>query len=317
MKKIIALFMAIIIIACGLTSCNHQHNFGEWKVLKQASCTENGQEARYCYCGEKQAETIYATRHNYVNGVCIFCNEEKGSHICYHENVYFTSAVSPTCTKNGYTEGKYCDDCGITLINPTVLKAGHNFENGICTKCGSESNFLLMEAEYTYMDDVVGAGISNNNSGLSMIYGDGTDARKNLWSNGYYVGYTHNDQTVLEFVFNASKDSTATITFALGCELENMVLIAGENLNITVNGEEQFFNWSVTCSEMDEAKFANYTLNNVQLKEGENKIAISVLAVPGNPARGPLVDCVTVVAADAELSWTAHEDNPYRRDTEI
>ena len=99
-------------------------------------------------------------------------------------------------------------------------------------------NSLTMEAEYTYLDDVAGAGISNNNSGLSMIYGDGTDEQKEMWSGGYYVGYTHNDQTELTFTFNASKASTANVVIMLGSELIDMTLDS-DSFAVIVNGEEQ------------------------------------------------------------------------------
>lgn len=198
---------------------------------------------------------------------------------------------------------------GCDVINSLIGGGDDN------TNTPTGKNTLVMEAEYIDIDEVAGAGISNNNSGLSMIYGDGTDAQKEMWSGGYYVGYMHNDQTVLEFVFNSTKAATATITFAIGCELNDMTLNE-ENLAILVNGESQYIpNWFVECSEMDTAEFYNYTLNNVQLKEGENTIQIKVL--PGDPTRGPLVDCVKVVATDTELSWTPHEDNPYRRDNEV
>jgi len=175
-------------------------------------------------------------------------------------------------------------------------------------------NALLMEAEYTYMDEVAGAGLSDGTSGLSMIYGKGTDAQKEMWSNGYYVGYMYNTNCVLTFEFNSSAATTATITFRLACEQKDLVLQSGENLDILVNGEAQYFNWSISCSEMDTAKFYNYTLSNVQLAEGANKIEIKVLS-----AIGSLVDYVKVVASEAtvELSWTPLTDNPDRRDNEV
>ena len=172
-------------------------------------------------------------------------------------------------------------------------------------------NALTMEAEYTYMDDVAGAGLSDNTSGLSMIYGNGTEDQKAMWSNGYYVGYMYNTNTLITFEFNSSAATTATITFALACEQKDYVLQSGENVDILVNGEAQYFNWSITCSEMHEAKFYTYTLTNVELVEGANKIEIDVLSPVGT-----LVDYVKVVASDAtvELSWEPHTDNPARKD---
>ena len=171
-------------------------------------------------------------------------------------------------------------------------------------------NSLLMEAEYTYLDDVAGAGLSDNTSGISMIYGEGTDAQKEMWSNGYYVGYMYNTNTLLTFEFNSSVATKATITFRLACEQKDLVLQSGENLDILVNGEAQTFQFFVTCSEMSEAKFYDFKLTNVDIAAGANKIELDVIT-----GIGSLVDYVKVVASDStvELSWQPHEDNPSRR----
>ena len=171
-------------------------------------------------------------------------------------------------------------------------------------------NTLLMEAEYTYMDDVAGAGLSDNTSGLSMIYGEATEAQKEMWSSGYYVGYMYNTATVLTFEFESSAATTATLIFRLACEQKDLVLTSGENLDILVNGQAQTFNFSITKSEMSEAKFSDYRITGVNLAEGANKIEIKVLTPVGS-----LVDYVKVVASNAsvELSWNAREDNPSRR----
>ena len=36
----------------------HVHAFGEWYTTKQATCSEMGEEARLCACGEKETRTI-------------------------------------------------------------------------------------------------------------------------------------------------------------------------------------------------------------------------------------------------------------------
>ena len=182
---------------------------------------------------------------------------------------------------------------------------------GNVTGGANGKNALLMEAEYTYMDNVAGAGLSDNTSGLGMIYGHGTDADKEMWSNGYYVGYMYNTNTVLTFEFESSAATTATITFRLACEQGDLVLQSGENVDILVNGEAQFFQWDIKASEMSNAKFYDYKLTDVELAEGANKIEIVVIEKVGS-----LVDYVKVVASDAsvELSWEPHTDNPTRRD---
>ena len=60
MKKLIGLIALTVMLICMLISCAHTHNFeGEWEIIKEATATENGIKARYCYCGEKQSEVIY------------------------------------------------------------------------------------------------------------------------------------------------------------------------------------------------------------------------------------------------------------------
>ena len=184
------------------------------------------------------------------------------------------------------------------------------------------ANALTMEAEYTDIDEVAGAGISNNNSGLSMIYGDGTAAQKEMWSNGYYVGYTHNNQTELTFVFNSSVATTANVVLMLGSELGNVTLTS-ENFSVLVNGEDQYYGaWSVAGAEMDKATFTTCRLSRpVNLKAGENTIVLKVLDndLKSGSTGGPHIDCVKVTATDtsASLTWNPHTDNPERRDNEV
>ncbi|MGM9523402.1 MAG: leucine-rich repeat protein [Faecousia sp.] len=51
-----------------------------------------------------------------------------------HEHSYQTSVVSPTCTQGGYT--LHSCACGDSYRDCYVDALGHNFVNGICTRCG-------------------------------------------------------------------------------------------------------------------------------------------------------------------------------------
>ena len=50
------------------------------------------------------------------------------------------SAAEPTCTEDGKSEGSKCAICGKILVTPTVTEPhlGHNYEDGVCTRCGKE-----------------------------------------------------------------------------------------------------------------------------------------------------------------------------------
>ena len=96
----------------------HTHEFGEWSNTQNATCTNEGVKVRYCSCGEKQSETTPKLSHKVAIDV----------------------AVAPTCTKAGFTEGKYCSVCNETIIAQTTIAAiGHTevVDKAIAPTCTS------------------------------------------------------------------------------------------------------------------------------------------------------------------------------------
>ena len=47
----------------------HTHNFEEWEINKNPTCTEDGIKVRYCYCGEKQSEVVVSYGHSASNWI--------------------------------------------------------------------------------------------------------------------------------------------------------------------------------------------------------------------------------------------------------
>ena len=102
-KRNILLVLSIL----SLVSCGHKHTYGEWTITKPVTCTVDGEETRVCDCGEKQTRVI----------------ESKG-----HKEI-IDAAVKVTCTADGKTEGKHCEECGEVFIAQDVIKSnGHAFE---------------------------------------------------------------------------------------------------------------------------------------------------------------------------------------------
>ena len=96
-KKFAAIVVALgILFAVAASGCEtktaHVHEYGEWTVVKEATCGEDGIKEKICSCGEKTEEAIPATgEHNYVwtveteatcgaegkeKGVCSVCKAE-------------------------------------------------------------------------------------------------------------------------------------------------------------------------------------------------------------------------------------------------
>ena len=88
-KRIGIIILTIIILTATLvvlSSCiqsgdsddpvAHVHAFGQWTVVTEATCTENGLQERVCECGEKETEVIEAKGHTFVGGICEICGTE-------------------------------------------------------------------------------------------------------------------------------------------------------------------------------------------------------------------------------------------------
>ena len=68
MKKttLLMFLMMVAVITVVFSSCKkHTHEYGEWSVLKEATCTEEGVKERLCSCGEKETSVIQSGAHAY------------------------------------------------------------------------------------------------------------------------------------------------------------------------------------------------------------------------------------------------------------
>ncbi len=85
----------------------HEHSYGAWKIVKDATCTEKGEEKRVCACGSEESRTTDASGHK----------EE------------ILQAVSATCKTTGLTEGRKCTVCKtVTVVQEVTKKIAHTEE---------------------------------------------------------------------------------------------------------------------------------------------------------------------------------------------
>ena len=185
---------------------------------------------------------------------------------------------------------------GLLLVG-TLLTGAVALSACTPTDDGGGANTYTMEAEYINLDGVSGAGISSDQSGVEMIYGEGTQAEKNKgWSNGYFVGYTYATNLTLTFTFNASEDGSAAIILRLGSELGDISLDPTV-FAVKLNGEEIIYdNLYVSGSLIEDMVFSDKTVTaDAWLVEGENVLELVVLnnnLMNGVKTGGPCVDCV-------------------------
>lgn len=168
-----------------------------------------------------------------------------------------------------------------------------------------EATNYFFEAEYTYMDNVVGGGISGAAAGLNMII-ENADAH-----NEFFVGSTHSDKTILTFVITADADCTATLRVRLGNELSAMKLNP-DILIVKVNDELFEYEEFELPAEVKAVgrTFTNFVLGDISLKEGENNITFQVgpNEYCNGATGGPLFDCI-ILSTAAGLEMTEYEEN--------
>ena len=151
---------------CGVTLVKQEvtpalgHDWDDWKVTKEATCTETGVKTRTCKrdFSHTETETIDATGHMYGKEVveptcteegytkytCAYCSDsyttDKKPALGHAEVVI--SGQEPTCEAEGWTESSYCKRCNVTLKAKEIIPAqGHDLiavpgKEPTCTETG-------------------------------------------------------------------------------------------------------------------------------------------------------------------------------------
>ena len=97
----------------------HDHVYCEWIVVSP-SCTSNGYQVRYCFCGISESETILATGHIFVSGRCTACNElDPNYNHGFSLGLEYTSNGDGTCYVSGIGT---CEDTKVII--PETSPAG-------------------------------------------------------------------------------------------------------------------------------------------------------------------------------------------------
>ena len=154
MKRILIFITLILAFIMCVASCNkkpntdskpeHTHEFGEWSITENATCTKDGVKVCYCSCGEQQTEIVPKLSHTVVideavaptcqrTGLtegkhCSVCNEvivAQTTVDAIEHTVVVDEAVAPTCTTTGLTEGKHCYVCNTVLVAQETIPAAH------------------------------------------------------------------------------------------------------------------------------------------------------------------------------------------------
>ena len=166
----------------------------------EPTCTTQGYTVMSCKCG------TYSYNTNYVSA---------------YGHDYIWEVTDPTCTTEGYTTYT-CTRCGYWFEDDWVPATGHNFENGVCTDCGTEAQLLPLRYDDHY--DVTGKTVELLDAGTPSSYkvgygvAEGTldDAVVTLEGNylvatGIGTAYVRIDGTLYEITVTAAPISLLLI----------------------------------------------------------------------------------------------------------
>ncbi len=144
MKKqtLVIILLAVFALSClALAGCSHAHEFGDWNITRQPTCTEDGIAVGFCACGEQSTKAVPKLGHNYNSVI-----------------------TEPTCTRQGYTTHT-CSVCNDISVDTYVDALGHDeipheAQNATCTKDGWEAYVKCSRCGYNTYKQIPATGHS-------------------------------------------------------------------------------------------------------------------------------------------------------------
>jgi DNA-directed RNA polymerase subunit RPC12/RpoP len=152
------------------TDPTHQHVFGEWVTVKEPNCTEKGENARVCECGERETEEIAVNGEHVYDYTVKSPTTEEGGYTTYtcsrcgdsyvddyvealgHD--YDAVVTEPTCEEGGYTTYT-CTNCGDSYVGDYTDPVGHSYEEGSCVWCGEDEMYYRWISATTSLNGTI------------------------------------------------------------------------------------------------------------------------------------------------------------------
>lgn len=130
----------MLVLLCMLTSCKHEHEWSEWEVVSDATCTKVGTATRSCKCGETETREIQMHGHALSGATCTEpqtclnnCGYTEGKPLGHSFGDWIVTTAA-TCTATG-SEERACS-CGYKETRD-INATGHKYGEVVVTKSPS------------------------------------------------------------------------------------------------------------------------------------------------------------------------------------
>ena len=204
--------------------------------LTEGTHCENG-----CGIGTVAQDVVPVIDCIYVDGVCTMCGVAE-SHVCSPAEAVKENNVDPTCTANGsYDMVVYCEGCGDKLSTEhfEVEATGHNYEDGVCTKCGEKDPSAKVVKEITFNLGANGSA-SHNDGSSKTSYSETVDGYTLNITNGskMYTGARDaKGNSCLKF---GTSSATGSMKFTVPDNVTKVVIYVAQYkanaTKVTING---------------------------------------------------------------------------------
>ena len=240
-KKPVLALLLVFIAALGVIAFaedDHVHNWSDYSVIKEPTCTSEGQEVRVCtICGATEVETLAMSDHEF--GSWTFYSDEQHVRVC------------EVC---GETERVSHD----AAVSKTVSQAAANRlgkKNITCAACGY--NYTRLVSAYDKLYSMEGSDVLGNDTSYIKVntisFSTGNSKQLTLYSEGVFDLYAASNVTV-ELYANASSG-----------EYRGLKLTSGKAV-LTVSGAN---------ADLEFIQLAQGTSLSIEFKDGADSLAIS------------------------------------------
>lgn len=157
----ISALAAMMLLTLSACLFDHEH---KWEVSEHQdpTCTEDGYDILKCYCGEQKTKTISRLGHawkiiDHENPSCTAegCDYRECSRCGAYDEVVLPTlphqiisdnggGKEPTCTEDGYTSSGKCSVCQNYIPSETIPKLGHDYQEGVCSRCGDKEQYAVV-----------------------------------------------------------------------------------------------------------------------------------------------------------------------------